>query len=121
MLRLEQVHKRYRSGPRRVEALRGVDLAVEESGFFAVMGPSGSGKSTLLHLIAGLDRADSGTIAVHGEVVTAMGERRLTEFRRRRVVVQRRLRRNGAQRRAFICQLSAFSRTSNARPAVADG
>jgi putative ABC transport system ATP-binding protein len=85
MLRLEQVYKTYRFGPQRVEALRGVDLVIEESGFFAVMGPSGSGKSTLLHLIAGLDRADRGTIVVNGQDVTAMPERRLTEFRRRRV------------------------------------
>ena len=85
MLRVERVHKTYRSGPQRVQALRGVDLTVAGSGFFAVMGPSGSGKSTLLHLIAGLDRADSGTIAVDGHEVTAMSERRLTEFRRHKI------------------------------------
>ncbi|HUS90648.1 MAG TPA: ABC transporter ATP-binding protein [Phycisphaerae bacterium] len=85
LLQLEDVHKTYRLGPQRVEALRGVDLAIEEPGFYAVMGPSGSGKSTLLHLIAGLDRADRGRIVVDGEDVTALGERRLTEFRRRKV------------------------------------
>jgi len=85
MLRLEQVHKTYRSGAQRVEALRGVDLSVEESGFFAVMGRSGSGKSTLLHLAAGLDRPDAGRIVVDGCDVTALGERDLTALRRRRV------------------------------------
>ena len=85
MLRLDRVHKTYRSGAQRLEALRGISLAVEAPGFIAVMGRSGSGKSTLLHLIAGLDRADSGTIVVDGDDVTAMSERRLTDFRRRKI------------------------------------
>ena len=85
MLLLEQVHKTYRSGARDVEALRGVDLALADSGFYAVMGPSGSGKSTLLHLVAALDRADRGRIVVDGDDITAMGERGLTRFRRRRI------------------------------------
>ena len=85
MLELRQVHKTYHTGPQHVAALRGVDLTIDEPGFFAVMGRSGSGKSTLLHLVAGLDRADSGTIVVDGEDVTAMSERRLTEFRRCKV------------------------------------
>ena len=85
MLRLEQVHKTYRSGAQQVEALRGADLTIEGSGFFAVMGRSGSGKSTLLHLVAGLDRPDRGRIFVDGDEVTALSERRLTAFRRRKV------------------------------------
>ena len=85
MVRLEDVHKTYTLGPQRVAALRGVDLAIDEPGFHGVMGPSGSGKSTLLHLVAGLDRADGGRILVNGDDVTTLGERKLTEFRRRRV------------------------------------
>ena len=85
MLRVDGIHKTYRSGGQQLEALRGVDMAIDETGFFAVMGRSGSGKSTLLHLIAGLDRADSGTIMVDADDVTAMSERKLTEFRRRKI------------------------------------
>jgi putative ABC transport system ATP-binding protein len=85
MLRLEQVYKAYRQGGRSVPALRGVDLEIGEPGFFAIMGPSGSGKSTLLHLAAGLDRADAGRVLVGGEDLTTLSERKLTEFRRRRV------------------------------------
>jgi putative ABC transport system ATP-binding protein len=85
MVRLEQVHKTDRTGAQHVEALRGVDLALDGGGFFAVMGRSGSGKSTLLHLVAGLDRADRGRIVVDGNEITAMSERRLTDFRRRKV------------------------------------
>ncbi len=85
MLQLEQVHKSYRQGGQRVEALRGVNLHVDGPGFFAIMGPSGSGKSTLLHLMAGLDQADQGRVVVNGLDLGSLGENQLTEFRRRRV------------------------------------
>src|SRR3990172_1405822 len=49
-----------------IPALRGADLTVERAEFVALVGPSGCGKSTLLHLIAALDRPDSGEIIVGG-------------------------------------------------------
>lgn len=79
------VHKAYRLGGRTVAALRGVDLEIHEPGFYAIMGPSGSGKSTLLHLLAGLDRPDSGAITVLGRRVDDMDERALTAYRRRTI------------------------------------
>jgi len=51
----------------------------------ALVGPSGSGKSTLLHLLGGLDRPDEGTIEVAGRRLERLGERGLTELRRRHV------------------------------------
>jgi putative ABC transport system ATP-binding protein len=85
IVRLEDVVRTYRLGPRRVEALRGVDLTIDEPGFYAIMGPSGSGKSTLLHLLAALDRPDGGTVEVDGARLDRLDERALTVFRRRRV------------------------------------
>lgn len=72
-------------GGRVVEALRGVDLAISEPGFYAIMGASGSGKSTLLHLLAGLDRPDAGTLEVAGWTLDALSERQLTDYRRHRI------------------------------------
>jgi putative ABC transport system ATP-binding protein len=81
------LRKRYRVGGREVDALRGLDLSVEGTGFVAVMGASGSGKSTLLHLVAGLDRADGGEIEVNGVRVDRMSESDLTLYRRRTIGV----------------------------------
>lgn len=80
---LSGVCKKYRLGSRIVEALRGVDFAINGSGFHAIMGPSGSGKSTLLHLMAALDRPDDGRIEIAGHDLVSMTESELTAFRRR--------------------------------------
>lgn len=82
---LRGVTKFYGSGPRAVRALNALDLTIERSGFYGIMGPSGSGKSTLLHLLAALDRPDEGTIHVAGEALHTMNEAELTIFRRRRI------------------------------------
>jgi ABC-2 type transport system ATP-binding protein len=54
-----------------VRALDGVSLVVEEGEFFGLLGPNGAGKTTLINVIAGLARADSGTVSVMGADVTA--------------------------------------------------
>jgi putative ABC transport system ATP-binding protein len=79
------VSKTYRNGPNRIHALRGIDLRIDEPGFYAIMGPSGSGKSTLLHLLAALDRPNQGEIEVAGHRIDQMSESQLTMFRRRRI------------------------------------
>ena len=84
-IRLAGVTKSYRLGRRVVPALRGVDLAIDEPGFFAIMGPSGSGKSTLLHLVAALDRPDAGTVEIGGRRIESLDETALTRFRRHEI------------------------------------
>jgi putative ABC transport system ATP-binding protein len=79
------VTRRYGSGDTAVEALRGVDLAVQSGELVAVMGPSGSGKSTLMHILAGLDRATSGSVSIAGEEITHMSDARLTLLRRKHI------------------------------------
>ena len=53
-----------------VQALRGVDLAVEKGEVVLIIGPSGSGKSTLLRSVNRLEHLDSGSILIDGESVT---------------------------------------------------
>ncbi len=60
---LAGVHRTFRSDREgEVQALAGIDLAVEASSFVALLGPSGCGKSTLLRVIAGLDLPDRGEV-----------------------------------------------------------
>ncbi|MGW6456201.1 ABC transporter ATP-binding protein [Streptomyces sp. NPDC055078] len=69
----------------RVRAVHDVHLEVARGEFIAVTGTSGAGKSTLLHLLAGLERPDSGTITLDGHRVDELGEARLAMLRRRRI------------------------------------
>lgn len=70
MIRLADVSRTFDGRSGRVEALRGIDLAVAEGEFVAVLGRSGCGKSTLLRMVAGLLTMTSGEITVGGTAVT---------------------------------------------------
>ncbi len=72
-------------GAEPVVALDDVDLDVAPGEFLGVLGPSGGGKSTLLHLLGGIDRPTSGTVAVGGRELGALPEKALTLYRRRDV------------------------------------
>ncbi len=68
-----------------VDALRGVNLTVEEGDYLAVMGPSGSGKSTLLNLMGCLDRPSGGRYVLGDEDVSRLSDAALSEVRGRRI------------------------------------
>ena len=78
---VQDVVKTYEEG--RIHALSGATLQIGEGEFVAITGPSGCGKSTLLHLIAALDRPDSGRIVVNGADLARMGD--LSRYRAREV------------------------------------
>jgi putative ABC transport system ATP-binding protein len=80
-----ELTKVFDAGDARVEALRGIDLAVRCGEFVSVMGPSGSGKSTLLHLIGGLDLPTTGTVKIDGTDLASLKDDTLTLLRRRRI------------------------------------
>ena len=85
VLEARGLHKRYDEDGLTVDALRGVDLALDEGEFVALMGPSGCGKSTLLHLLGGLDTPTDGEVVLDGTVLATLSDRELTEIRRHRV------------------------------------
>ncbi|WP_050419887.1 ABC transporter ATP-binding protein [Bradyrhizobium tropiciagri] len=85
MLRVTGLTKSYRSAGEDVAVLRGVDLAVATGESVALTGESGSGKSTLLHLIAGLDAADGGEIALADINVSTLNDAGRAELRRDRL------------------------------------
>jgi putative ABC transport system ATP-binding protein len=78
---IRHISKSYRRGSQLIPVLEDISLTIAAAEFLALMGPSGSGKSTLLNLIAGLDRADSGTIYVGGVDISALPESQLAAWR----------------------------------------
>ena len=85
ILEATRLWKRYKLGEHPVNALAGVDFAVERGDFIAIMGPSGSGKSTLLHLLGGLDRPSDGEITLDGLRLSILDDDRATLARRHNV------------------------------------
>ena len=82
-LQISGLKKSFGSGENRTEVLRGLDFTVTKGEICVLLGPSGSGKSTLLNIIGGIDNADSGYIAINGEKTVDMGEKTLTQYRRK--------------------------------------
>jgi putative ABC transport system ATP-binding protein len=82
MLSIKNLHKSYAFADSRQSVLQGLDFDMGSSSSVALRGESGSGKSTLLHLIAGLDRPDSGEIHFDGRAIHAMPESALAALRR---------------------------------------
>jgi NitT/TauT family transport system ATP-binding protein len=78
-IELRGVEKIY-PGRNPVHALTGIDLAVEDGAFTAILGPSGCGKSTLMNLVAGFEPASAGAVAVFGAPVRAPGPERAVVF-----------------------------------------
>lgn len=82
---LDGVRKTYRTGSLEFEALCGIDTAIREGEYVAVVGPSGSGKSTLMNILGCLDNPTAGSYLLAGEDVSTMSEAQLAEVRNRRI------------------------------------
>jgi putative ABC transport system ATP-binding protein len=85
IVEISDLSKAYRRGNQVLPVLTGISLNIEEGEFLALMGPSGSGKTTLLNLIAGIDRADRGSIRIGGLDITSLSETELAGWRARNV------------------------------------
>lgn len=82
-LEIVDLKKGYGSGETRQEVLRGMTFSVARGEICVLLGPSGSGKSTLLNIIGGIDSADAGFISIGGDKLEDMGEKALTQYRRK--------------------------------------
>ena len=78
-----ELKKTYMLGKVPVEALRGVNLKVEEGEFLSILGPSGSGKSTLLNLIGALDKPTSGKLLIENVDISTLNDGELADLRRK--------------------------------------
>ena len=85
VIELSDVGKTYRTGSVELEALRGVDLRIDEGEYVAVVGPSGSGKSTLMNLLGCLDTLTRGTYRLAGQDVSELDEVDLARIRNQHI------------------------------------
>ena len=82
-LEIVDLKKGFGIGDTSQEVLRGMNFSVAKGEICVLLGPSGSGKSTLLNIIGGIDSADSGYISIRGDKLEDMGEKELTQYRRK--------------------------------------
>jgi putative ABC transport system ATP-binding protein len=81
VIRTRDIAKVYRESKVPVQALKDVDLEIDEGEFTAIVGPSGSGKTTLLNIIGGLDNPTNGSIHIGGTDISKLNESELIDFR----------------------------------------
>jgi putative ABC transport system ATP-binding protein len=85
LIEIRALRKVYALDGVQIQALRGIDLWVEEGEMVTIMGPSGSGKSTLMNILGCLDLADSGTYRLRGQDIEQLGADALARLRNREI------------------------------------
>lgn len=85
LIELIEVTKRYRVGQQEIDALRGINLKIEEGEYVSIIGPSGSGKSTLMHLLGCLDTPTSGSVKIDGADISNASDDQLADMRNRKI------------------------------------
>jgi putative ABC transport system ATP-binding protein len=81
LIEMKNIKKDYSLGEAVVQALRGVDLQIDQGEFVAVWGPSGSGKTTLLNLIGAIDEPTEGLLEIAGQDVRSLSDNQRSELR----------------------------------------
>ena len=84
ILEAKGIYKIFGYDENKVEAIKGINLQIEQGTFVAIVGRSGSGKSTLLHILGGLCKPNKGVL-LEGQSLYTMNDDKLTRFRRRRM------------------------------------
>jgi putative ABC transport system ATP-binding protein len=85
IVELKDVHRSYKLGETLVNALKGVNLKIEEGDFTAIVGASGSGKSTLLNMAGSIDTPDSGDVFIDGIKINGLSEEEKSDLRNQKI------------------------------------
>lgn len=85
MIELRNVTKTYETGKISFQALKGIDLKINEGEFTGILGPSGSGKSTLMNILGCLDRATTGTYEMDGRDISKLRDQELAHIRNKKI------------------------------------
>jgi putative ABC transport system ATP-binding protein len=85
LIRIHDLHRIYEVGQEKVHALNGVDLAIENNEYVAIMGPSGSGKSTLMNIVGCLDTPTSGSYQLKDQEIGTLSDDELARIRNQEI------------------------------------
>lgn len=78
----DKVSKYYTQGEQHIAALNEISFSIEQGELCVIVGPSGAGKTTLLNILGGMDSCDEGRVIVDGNLVSGLGRKELTTYRR---------------------------------------
>ena len=82
-LKIDSIKKSYGTGDNRVDVLKEVNCGIKKGEICVLLGPSGSGKSTLLNILGGIDKADSGSVAIGDDKLENFNDKQLSQYRRK--------------------------------------
>jgi len=85
LIKIEDLHKDYKTGDLVTPVLHGLNFDIERGDFVSIMGPSGSGKSTLMHILGLLDRVTVGKYYLEGIDVTGLDDVQLAKLRNQKI------------------------------------
>jgi len=85
LLIARNLHKSFYNGKKRLHVIKGIDISVKKGEILFIVGPSGAGKSTLLHLLAGLDKPDSGEVILNDRDIYKLSDRKLSSLRNKNI------------------------------------
>jgi putative ABC transport system ATP-binding protein len=85
LISIDTLTKTYKAGDFEIRALRGINLAIDDGEFVAIMGPSGSGKSTLMNILGCLDRPTSGKYLLDGIDISSLNRDSQAEIRNKKI------------------------------------
>jgi putative ABC transport system ATP-binding protein len=80
-IELRNLDKVYKTGKLEFQALKKINLNIQEGELTAIVGPSGSGKSTILNMITGIDRPTNGKVVINGKRIDKLKENQLSKWR----------------------------------------